>query len=56
MTASDITDELAGEGITVDRRRLLLDEPIKELGVYNVKVDLHEDVRPELKIWVVAEE
>lgn len=56
VTASDITDQLADEGITVDRRRLLLDEPIKELGVYNVAIDLHEDVRPELKIWVVAEE
>lgn len=56
VTASDITDELADEGIAVDRRRLVLDEPIKELGVYNVAVDLHEDVRPELKIWVVAEE
>lgn len=56
VTASDITDELADEGVAVDRRRLVLDEPIKELGVYNVAVDLHEDVRPELKIWVVAEE
>lgn len=56
VTASDITDELAEQGVAVDRRRLVLDEPIKELGVYNVAVDLHEDVRPELKIWVVAEE
>jgi large subunit ribosomal protein L9 len=56
VTSSDIADRLAEEGIQVDRRLIRLDEPIKELGVYRVAVELHADVRPELKVWVVAEE
>lgn len=56
VTAQDIEARLAEEGLTVDRRRIGLEEPIKELGVYNVEVDLYEDVTPVLKVWVVAEE
>ena len=33
-----------------------MEEPIKELGVFRVPVRLHADVRPELTVWVVAEE
>lgn len=56
VTVADVVDALAEDGIDVDPDRVLLDEPIKELGVYSVAVDLHEDVQPELKVWVVAEE
>lgn len=56
VTTEDLVRQLADEGVEVERSRVLLDEPIKELGVYSVGVDLHEDVRPELKVWVVAEE
>lgn len=56
VTAEDIVGRLADDGVEVERGRVLLDEAIKELGVYSVAVDLHEDVRPELKVWVVAEE
>lgn len=56
VSVADIVDALADEGIELDPDQVLLDEPIKELGVYSVAVDLHEDVKPELKVWVVAEE
>jgi large subunit ribosomal protein L9 len=56
VTSTDIAERLAEEGIAVDRRLIRLEEPIKELGVYRVAVELHADVRPELKVWVVAEE
>lgn len=56
VSAQDVVDRLADDGLTVDRRRIGLDEPIKELGVYNVVVDLYEDVKPVMKVWVVAEE
>lgn len=56
VTSADIAEELEGEGVTVDRRKIVLEEPIKELGVYRVPVDLHPEVRPEVKVWVVAEE
>ncbi len=56
VTSSDIAERLAEQGIEVDRHLIDLEEPIKELGVYRVAVALHAEVRPELKVWVVAEE
>lgn len=56
VTASDIAEKAADEGVHIDPRDIELDEPIKELGAYTVTVDLHDEVRPEVKIWVVAEE
>lgn len=56
VTAADIAERLAEDGVEVDRKDIVLEDPIKELGVYTVSVDLHEEVKPELKVWVVAEE
>lgn len=56
ITSSDIADKLAEQGVEVDRRQIQLDEPIKALGVFNVPLRLHADVRPEIKVWVIKEE
>lgn len=56
VTAVDIAEQLAREGVTIDRRDIALEEPLKELGVFRVPVRLHAEVRPELTVWVVAEE
>jgi large subunit ribosomal protein L9 len=56
ITNGDIADKLAEQGITIDRRQIELDEPIKSLGVHSVPVRLHSQVRPEIKVWVIAEE
>lgn len=56
ITNGDIADKLAEQGIQIDRRAIELDEPIKSLGVHNVPVRLHPQVRPEIKVWVIAEE
>ena len=56
VTTVDIAEQLASEGVTIDRRDIIMEEPIKELGVFRVPVRLHADVRPELTVWVVAEE
>jgi large subunit ribosomal protein L9 len=56
ITSSDIAEKLAEQGVTIDRRQIQLDEPIKALGVFTVPVRLHAEVRPELKVWVVKEE
>jgi large subunit ribosomal protein L9 len=55
VTAHDIARALADEGVELDRRKILLHEPIKALGVYQVPVKLRGDVPAEVKIWVVAE-
>ncbi len=56
ITNADIADKLAEQGIEIDRKQIQLDEPIKELGVSAVAIRLHQDVRPEIKVWVIKEE
>lgn len=56
ITSADIAERLAEQGIEVDRRAIELEEPIKALGVTSVPVRLHPQVRPEIKVWVIAEE
>ncbi len=48
-----IAESLAGEGIKVDKRDIILDEPIRKLGVYQVVVKVHPEVKATLRIWVV---
>ena len=55
VTAADIAERLAAEGLTVDRKAVELENPIKALGVYKVPIRLHADVKPEVRVWVVKE-
>ena len=55
VTAQDVADFLASRGITMDRKRLTLDEPIKALGEFSVSMRLHHDVTAQLKVNVVRE-
>jgi len=55
VTASDVADAiLAQRGIEVDRRRVGLDEPVKELSELDVTVKLHTDVEATVTVVVVA--
>lgn len=56
VTPADISEALERDGFSVDRKTILLEEAIKELGVYDVSIRLHAGVEAELKVWVVAEE
>ena len=53
VTAQDIADSLAQAGFTVDKKKINLAEPIKELGLYTVEVKLYSDITVSLKVWVV---
>jgi len=55
VTSKDIEDALKAEGIDIDRKKILLDEPIKTLGVYTVPIKVHPEVLANLKVWVVKE-
>jgi large subunit ribosomal protein L9 len=55
VTASDIADFLKSKGFEVDRRKLILPEPIKTLGDHNVPLKLHRDVTVPLVVHVVKE-
>jgi large subunit ribosomal protein L9 len=54
VTAAVIAEKLAERGLEVDRRRLELAEPIKELGEHDVVVRLRRDVEATLKVKVIA--
>ena len=55
VTPADIATVITAHGFDVDKHKILLDEPIKKLGVYDVRVKLHADVDATIKVWVVEE-
>ncbi|RLB05046.1 MAG: 50S ribosomal protein L9 [Deltaproteobacteria bacterium] len=55
VTSADIEGALREQGVIVDRRKIELEEPIKNLGVYTVPIRLHPQVIAQLKLWVVKE-
>ncbi len=50
---AQIAEALTEENIEVDRQAILLEEPIRDLGVYSVEVRLHDEVSTTLKVWIV---
>lgn len=56
VTSSLIADALAEKGIEIDRRRVIIDEPIRTIGEFPVRVRLHADVVTEFTIKVQPEE
>ncbi len=55
VTSSDIAEALAKKGFELDRRKLVLQEPIKKLGEFSIPVKLHREVTAQIKLRVVAE-
>jgi len=56
VTTEMISAALLAEEIAIDKRNIVLDEPIKKLGVYQVGVKVHPEVRASLRVWIVKEE
>ena len=55
VTVADVADAVATQtGVTLDRRKMHLDEPIKSLGTHEVPVKLHSDVEFRVTVEVVA--
>ena len=55
VTAADIVEFLNAKGFEVDRRKLILPEPLKALGEFDVPLKLHREVTVPLKVKVVKE-
>lgn len=55
VTAQMIADSLAEKGFLVDKRKIELEDQIKQIGVFTVGVKLHSNVAAKLKVWVVKE-
>jgi large subunit ribosomal protein L9 len=56
VTAKDIADLLEKQGYNIDRRKILLDTPIRTLGEHKVPIRLHRDVTAEINVNVKKEE
>jgi large subunit ribosomal protein L9 len=56
VTSLDIAEAIAAKGYEIDRRRIQLKEPIKEVGEFNVPLKLHREVTANLKVVVKKEE
>jgi large subunit ribosomal protein L9 len=56
VTSMDIAHQLERQGISIDRRKIALDKPIKALGEFDVPVKLYPEVTGSIKVVVVPEE
>jgi len=56
VSSADIRDELVKRGYDIDKKKIVLDDPIKRLGNFTVPVKVFHDDRAELKVVVIKEE
>ena len=55
VTSADIAEALHAKGLELDKRKIVLQEPIKKLGEFDIPVKLHRDLTTHVKVKVVAE-
>jgi len=55
VTNMNIAEALASEGFDIDKKKIVMDEPIKRLGEYSVTIKLHPEISTQIKIQVVQE-
>ncbi len=56
VTTQDISDSLKEQGFDIDKRQVMLEEPLKVLGVYKVDIKLFAEVKATIKIWIAKKE
>ena len=55
VTSKDIAEQLASQGMTVDRRKIQLPQPLKELGTFPVPIKLHRDVVTKITVTLLKQ-
>jgi large subunit ribosomal protein L9 len=55
VTNQLVAEKLAELHYDVDKKNIILDEPIKTLGIFDVKIKLHPEVNTTIKVWVIEE-
>ncbi|MDD2702864.1 MAG: 50S ribosomal protein L9 [Candidatus Omnitrophica bacterium] len=53
ISAADLQNVLKEENIDIDKNNILLEEPIKALGIYEIPVNLHPEISAKIKVWIV---
>jgi large subunit ribosomal protein L9 len=55
VTSGDIAQQLEAKGYTIDRRKIALEEPLKQLGEFHVPVKLHREVTAHVKVTIKSD-
>lgn len=55
VTRRNIAEAILREGVEIERKNILLEEPIKTAGIFDVDVKVHQETHAKIRIWVVAE-
>lgn len=53
ITSQDLERALKDDGLTLEKDAILLEEPIRALGIYEVPIKLHPEVSTKIKVWIV---
>ena len=53
VTSQELQQSLLNQGVTIDKKDIHLESPIKQLGAYEVTVKLHPEISARLKLWIV---
>jgi len=55
VTTARIAEVLKAEGIEIDRHKIVLEHPFRELGTFDVELKLHAEVTAKIKIWIISD-
>lgn len=55
VTAAQIAKAMTEKGFPIEEKHIRLEAPLKQIGVYDVKVHLHADLETQIKVWVVEQ-
>lgn len=55
VTSMDIAGALAADGFEIDKKKIMISDPIRRLGEYSVGIKLHHDLSTEVKVHVIQE-
>lgn len=53
VTSIEIAQQLKNKGYDIDKRQIILEEPIKALGIFEVPIKLHSEIKATVKLWVI---
>lgn len=53
ISEAQILKSLESEGVNLDSKKIILTEPIKKIGAYNIQISLYKDIIADLRVWVV---
>ncbi len=56
VTPGQIAEALQKQGFDIDKKQIILEEPIESLGVYNVTIKLHPEIEAKARVWVFKHE